>query len=169
MPAPKDNQFWKLRSKHGKDKLFSTPELLEEAANEYFDYCDSNPIYKSEVLKGGDKAGTIAEVPIQRPYLIEGLCVYLGVYRDYLDQFERSLDTENSKKDKEYYNVLMRIREKIKGQKLDGATVGIYNPLIVSRIEGLRDRQEINQTSDVKVTVTDQEAQRIAKKIREDI
>ena len=30
MAAPTGNKFWMLRSKHGRDKLFSTPELLWE-------------------------------------------------------------------------------------------------------------------------------------------
>ena len=32
-----------LRSKHGRDKLFATPELLWDAACEYFQWCDENP------------------------------------------------------------------------------------------------------------------------------
>ena len=40
MAAPKGNQFWMLRSKHGRDKLFATPEALWEAACEYFQWCD---------------------------------------------------------------------------------------------------------------------------------
>jgi hypothetical protein len=43
MAAPKGNQFWKLRSKHGRDKLFASPELLLESACEYFQWCDENP------------------------------------------------------------------------------------------------------------------------------
>ena len=43
MAAPKGNKFWMLRSKHGRDKLFATPELLWEAACEYFQWCDENP------------------------------------------------------------------------------------------------------------------------------
>ena len=43
MAAPTGNKFWMLRSKHGRDKLFSTPELLWEAACEYFQWCDENP------------------------------------------------------------------------------------------------------------------------------
>ena len=43
MGAPKGNQFWKLRSKHGRDKLFTTPELLWQAACEYFEWCENNP------------------------------------------------------------------------------------------------------------------------------
>ena len=38
MAAPKGNQFWMLRSKHGRDKLFATPEALWEAACEYFQW-----------------------------------------------------------------------------------------------------------------------------------
>ena len=34
---------WMLRSKHGRDKLFATPELLWDAACEYFQWCDENP------------------------------------------------------------------------------------------------------------------------------
>ena len=126
-------------------------------------------IEKRRVIKGGEHAGQIIPVPHARPYTLEGLTEHLGVWRQYLDQFEQNLDTENNPIHKEFSLIITRVRNKISRQKLEGATVGLYNPLIVSRIEGLRDRQEINQTSDVKVTVTDQEAQRIAKKIREDI
>lgn len=45
MAASKNNQFWKLRSKHGRDTLFSSPEFLWSAACEYFDWCDENPWY----------------------------------------------------------------------------------------------------------------------------
>ncbi|WP_347174524.1 hypothetical protein [Parabacteroides goldsteinii] len=45
MAASKNNQFWKLRSKHGRDILFSSPEFLWSAACEYFDWCDENPWY----------------------------------------------------------------------------------------------------------------------------
>ena len=45
MAASKNNQFWKLRSKHGRDTLFSSPELLWSVAYEYFDCCDENPWY----------------------------------------------------------------------------------------------------------------------------
>lgn len=36
MSAPKGNQFWKLRNKHGRSKRFASPEQLWEAACEYF-------------------------------------------------------------------------------------------------------------------------------------
>lgn len=42
------NQFWKLRSKHGRDTLFSTPEKLWEAACEYFEWATDNHYQKQE-------------------------------------------------------------------------------------------------------------------------
>ena len=54
MAVPKGNQFWKIRSKHGRDKLFATPELMLEAAMEYFEWCDANP-WISEEFSESDK------------------------------------------------------------------------------------------------------------------
>lgn len=51
MAASKNNQFWKLRSKHGRDTLFSSPELLWSAACEYFDWCDENPGIKRKLSR----------------------------------------------------------------------------------------------------------------------
>ena len=67
MAAPKGNQFWKLRSKHGRDKLFTTPELLWEAACEYFEWIDENPLIQIDYRgKDADKV----ELPHTRPYTI---------------------------------------------------------------------------------------------------
>ena len=54
MAAPKGNQFWKIRSRHGRTKLFETPELLWEAATEYFEWCEANPWNKTE-FKGSEE------------------------------------------------------------------------------------------------------------------
>jgi hypothetical protein len=29
MAAPKGNKFWMMRSKHGRDKLFASPQLIK--------------------------------------------------------------------------------------------------------------------------------------------
>lgn len=45
------NQFWKRRSKHGRDKLFKTPDVLWEAACEYFQWCDDNPLLEERLYQ----------------------------------------------------------------------------------------------------------------------
>lgn len=63
MSAPKGNQFWKLRNKHGRSKRFASPEQLWEAACEYFAYCDRTPW---KVIKNKTK-GEIKEKE-EKPY-----------------------------------------------------------------------------------------------------
>ena len=90
MAAPKGNQFWMLRSKHGRDKLFATPEALWEAACEYFQWCDENPWTTRKAIqrtmpvrrKKGKRTETVNEQqtqqevsPTQRPYSLTGLCM----------------------------------------------------------------------------------------------
>jgi len=48
MVAPTGNEFWKLRTKHGRDKIFSTPEILWDAACEYFQWVEDNPLYEQK-------------------------------------------------------------------------------------------------------------------------
>ena len=93
MAAPTGNKFWMLRSKHGRDKLFSTPELLWEAACEYFQWCDENPWLSKKAIqktvpvkrKKGKKVETVNEQQVQqevsptsRPYSLTGFCIYVG-------------------------------------------------------------------------------------------
>ena len=132
MAAPNNNSFWKLRSKHGRDKLFTSPDALWEAACDYFAWCDANPWSVQKTKKKG-KSKEIETTPTQRPYTIAALCMYLGVHSTYL----------NDLKDKDYSEVITRIRQIIETNQIEGAMVGAYNANIVSRINGLTDKMDI--------------------------
>ena len=137
MGAPKGNKFWQLRSKHGRDKLFATPELLWEAACEYFEWCEENPWYKKEAVKSGDMAGTIISIPTARPYTLQGLCRYLNCSTEYLKHFEaNNIDSED------FMPIITRIREAIYQQKFEGASVGVFNANIITRDLGLADKKD---------------------------
>lgn len=136
MAAPKGNTFWKIRSKHGRDKLFASPDLLLEAATEYFEWCDANPWYKSEAIKSGDSVGKIIKVPISRPYTISGLCIYLQASESYW----RTFKIQESSKD--FLAVIEQIEETCKTQKFEGAAVGAFNANIIARDLGLTDKVE---------------------------
>jgi hypothetical protein len=140
MPAPKGNQFWKLRSKHGRDKLFATADLLWEAACEYFQWCDNNPWQKTD-FKGKDIQEV--KIPIQRPYTLSGLCLYLDCNQDYFNQFEDRL----TDKDKDFSGVITRIREIIYTNKFEGAAVGTFNANIIARDLGLVDKKQVDERS----------------------
>lgn len=137
MAAPKKNQFWKLRSKHGRDKLFATSELLWEAACEYFEWCDSKP-WKVTKTKSKGKNKETEETPTQCPYSLSGLMIYLNVGEAYWRQFK------DSNLDEDFSTVITRIENIIKTQQLEGAMVGAFNANIVARINGLADKQELS-------------------------
>lgn len=141
MAAPKGNQFWKLRSKHGRDKLFTSPELLWKAACEYFEWCDENPLLESKAFntaKEGVKDHPLAKM---RAYTLQGLCLYLDCNTGYFNDFEKAIDLKS--KDGEGFSVVItRIRETIYNQKFTGAAADLLNANIIARDLGLADKKE---------------------------
>ncbi|MGU3377635.1 DNA-packaging protein [Chryseobacterium sp. M5A1_1a] len=143
MGAPKGNQFWKLRSKHGRDKLFATPELLWEAATEYFEWCESNPLIDVD-YKGKD--ADRVELYKMQPFTLYGLCLYLGVNTAYFRQFKQSLKDNDQNIENDFSTVITRIEEVIYHQKFVGAAAGFLNPNIIARDLGLVDKKEVEKT-----------------------
>lgn len=138
MAAPRGNQFWKIRSKHGRDRLFLSPEELWKAACEYFEWVDKHPWHKAD-FKG--KNVVRVNIPTERPYTLMGLCLYLGCNADYFNQFESRLT--DSGVDKDFSGVITRIRETIYTQKFEGAAVGAFNANIIARDLGLIDKKDV--------------------------
>lgn len=142
MAAPKGNQFWKLRSKHGRDKLFASPDLLWEAACEYFEWCISHPLTKKEAIKSGDMAGSIISIPVDRPFTWEGLCSYLGCSTEYFRHFEK-----NNKDSKDFMPIITHISETIYRQKFENAVIGNFNAMLIARDLGLKEKSDITSDS----------------------
>ena len=136
MAAPKDNQFWKARSKHGRSKIFTTPKILWEAACEYFEWVKENPWYKNEAIKGGELAGQIIGVPTERAMTISGLCIFLDIE-------ERTFRNYCNEKDyKDFFPVSTRIVAIIRTQKFEGAAAGLFNANIIARDIGLSEKND---------------------------
>jgi len=146
MAAPKGNQFWKLRTKHGRDKLFSSPEVLWQAACEYFEWCDENPLMASEQAKTAPKAvkdsetgetvfpPNLVELPKMRAYTWEGLELYLDI--------DRLRNYKTNEEYKDFLPVITRIEKIIYNQKFSGAAAGFLNPNIIARDLGLREKTD---------------------------
>lgn len=133
MGAPEKNSFWKLRAKHGRDKIFTSPEIFLESAYEYFEHCDLNPWMKNEAVKSGEYTGQIIQVPTQKPYTIQGLCIFLGITE------QTWLNYSNDEKYKDFFDVFTHVRQIIENNQFEGATVGAYNAAIIARKLGLAD------------------------------
>jgi len=161
MAAPRGNQFWKLRSEHGRDKLFETPELLWDTACEYFQWCDDNPLSEEKAFA---YQGEITKTSLSkmRAYTLTALCLYIDCTESYFRTF-KSVSTE---KDKDFLTVISRIEKTIYDQKFTGAAADLLNANIIARDLGLKDSSEIVQKN-TNIPNSKEEAEQIIKEIEE--
>jgi hypothetical protein len=141
MGAPIGNEYWKLRSSDGRDKIFPKPKDLMEAANEYFAWIEANPLKEQQVVKYKDSY-EIIELDKMRPLTIHGLCNFIDIAVITFDEYGKR---------KDFTAVHTRIRQIIYNQKFEGAASGFLNPSIIARDLGLADKKEIGIT-EIKIT-----------------
>lgn len=151
MAAPAGNRFWELRSKHGRDKIFETPQILWDESCEFFKWCVDNPLIEVEQAKTPAKPvkdeegnwvfpAALVELPKMRAFTIQGLCLYLGVNVMYFNQFEKACAEKDDGLSKDFSLTCSRIRDVIFQQKFTGAAAGFLNPNMICRDIGLSDR-----------------------------
>ena len=134
MGAPKGNRFWEARSTHGRKPIFANPDDLWNAAVEYFEWVEDNPLKEEKVFhsQGEITKDTISKM---RAMTKSGLCLFLDV-----DQ-----DTFNRYKSKDgFYGVTNAIEEVIRDQKFSGAAADLLNANIIARDLGLSDKKEVD-------------------------
>lgn len=133
------NDFWKHHSKHGRDKIFTTPEILWEASCEYFEWVKENPLM--ETIIQGNKEW---QVPKMRAMTIEGLCIFLDVGSK---TFYNYCSDENDSY-KAFIHITTQIKHIIRTQKFEGASAGFLNANIIARDLGLADKKEVTTTEE---------------------
>lgn len=156
------NQFWKIRTIHGRARLFSDAILLLEEAYKYFDWCDNNPWYKVELIKYQGSANQ-ENLPLYRPYTMDGLTRYLGVSGAYFRTAKKEL-TEKIEKDKattaevELLETIETIEQIVRTQQIEGAAVGVFSANLVARINNLSDNTRVTTDGTVmRITVRDED------------
>jgi len=146
MGAPKGNQFWLVRTKHGREKLFTKPSILWDAACEYFQWVEDNPLWENKVAQF---QGEPVDMPVakMRAMTIDGLCLFLGIgvstWNDY----------KNKESYKEYSEVIRNAELVIRSQKFAGAAADLLNANIIARDLGLKDKRELSGDAENPVTV----------------
>lgn len=117
-------------------KAFETPEELWEAFCEYVQWVKDTPLFKNEAIKSGENAGTIIKIPAERPMTEIGFCLYVGISHTTL------LDYGKNESHIEYHTVYDQIKRACYTQKFDGASIGIFNSMIIARDLGLSEKTE---------------------------
>jgi len=137
MGAPKGNNYWQFRNKHGRDFKY-TPELFWDEAVKYFEWISLSVWNKKEAIKSGDMAGTTMDVPTSTPMSIKGFCLFADIDFTTFENYESNEETY-----KDFFHITTRIRHIIESQQFEGATVGAFNPNIIARTLGLTDKTDI--------------------------
>lgn len=144
MGATVGNKWWMLRAKHGRDKLFKTPDLLWQAALEYFNHTDSRKWVKKDWV-GKDAHEVSRET--ETPYTLSGLWLYINCSKAYWGNFKTALNDNKTKESKDFLEVITRIENIIFTQKIEGAAVGAFNANIVAMELGLKQQTETTTTA----------------------
>jgi hypothetical protein len=127
------NKFYQMRERHGRKKKFETPEAMEQAILDYFEWNEANPFTDYELVKHQGNAKNV-EVQKRRPLSIRGLCISLGMSHEAWIQYCQR---------KDFVEVTSRARETIERDQIEGAMAEIYNANIVARLNGLSDKHEV--------------------------
>ena len=136
MPAPLGNQFWKVRSSHGRKPIFSSHEDLEAACEEYMQWVDDNPLYEDKItsFQGVNSHEPIAKM---RAMTLDGLHLFLDIDDN---------TWRNYRAKKDFMQVVTRVERAIRSQKFAGAAADLLNANIIARDLGLVDKQDTKTT-----------------------
>lgn len=121
MAAPEGNNYWTQRLTHGAPRKF---ESADELWAQFVEYAQ------------GRMECEMNRQPL--PLTLASFCLELGVTTQAWSQWRQNR--------KDLFEVIARVDETIRDQKLAGATVGAYNHNIVARDLGLVDKQESKST-----------------------
>lgn len=125
--APKGNRFWEARSRHGRLPIYTSAEMLWEAATDYFAWVDDNPLWEDKIAA---YQGAVTHEPIakMRAMTIGGLCIFLDI----------SVQAWSEYKLREGYGeVTKQIETIIRDQKFVGAAADLLNASIIARDLGM--------------------------------
>lgn len=159
MAAPIGNEYYKLRTKDGRDKQYDTVEAFADACDAYFQWCLDNPFQEEHIINKPwveiievDVPGEDGEEPTKkterithpyfkattnkmRPFTLEGLCNHLDLSVEGFKLYEKR---------KDFVGVTTRARQIIDNQQFEGASAGFLNANIIARKLGLIDKKEIS-------------------------
>jgi hypothetical protein len=124
MAAPKGNNYWEFRNKHGRDFKY-TPEAFWDEAVNYFEWM-SGKVWNKKVI----------DIPTSTPMSIQSFCLFADIDENTFSRYEKEKGYED------FWAITTRIRGIIESNQFEGATVGAYNPNIIARKLGLADKSE---------------------------
>lgn len=139
------NRFWEMRSSFGRKPIFASAEQLWNAATEYFDWVEQNPLYESKpfAYQGKVVQESVAKMRIMT---IQGLCLFLDISDE---------TWSNLRKRPAFFGITEQIEKVIREQGIAGASADLLNPMIVARVLGLKESIEARVTEQTDLSSLD--------------
>lgn len=134
--APKGNEFWKARTKHGRKPKFENAEHLWELCCAYFEWVVTNPMYESKAFSYQGEL-IMADVPKMRVMTIRGLTIYLNIHHSTWIEY---------KKKKGFSDITRRIENIIYVYKFEGVAANLLNSNIIARDLGMKRNKKLTTT-----------------------
>lgn len=144
-PFTKGNEYWKIAVENGtigRNKEYTALELAGKI-NEWIEITQNSFWEKEDFVKSGPNAKEKVYLKTATPFLVQDLCLYLRVNRNYFTDLAESIKDKNDAESKEFSRIIAHVDQLITNQKLQGGIVGAYNPMLVSRLEGLKEKTDI--------------------------
>jgi len=132
MAAPLGNQFWKARSSHGRKPIFTSAEQIWEAACEYFEWVEANPLWEAKAFSYEGKV-TLGKIPKMRAMTMEGLYHFIDVSAQSWCDYRQKED---------FSEIIREVENVIRNQKFTGAAADLLNANIIARDLGLAEKKE---------------------------
>lgn len=127
-------------------RIFKTPEELEKAWNGYKSHIEKEAEKWLKVQYVGKEGERVTD-PYKLPMTMEGFEVYCynnhGTVEHYFRNSEGYYD--------EFCTICSRIKTEIRNDQITGGLLGVYNPSITQRLNGLADKTETKDTTEPRV------------------
>lgn len=126
-----DDKLWKRAG--GRPRHFDEPEQLWEAACNYFQWVEDNPLWEDKPFH---YQGTVVDnqQTKMRAMTEDGLCLHMAMSLSSWSDYCRN---------PKFSAVCMRIKAVIRDQKFAGAAAELLNPSIIARDLGLAEKRQL--------------------------
>ncbi len=149
MAAPKGNNYWQFRNKHGRDHKYDSVSLWEEFVK-YAKWMEANPLKEQRVFHSSGEI-TKTDITKMRAMTEISFCLFADMSHDTFLKYKTEQD---------FIVVTRAICDAIYSQKFEGASADMLNSNIIARDLGLKEKSEVGHTllkppAEIKFTINE--------------
>jgi len=119
------------------------PEQIDKLYQDYIQHLSNQYFERPELIKSGERAGEVIYIKVYKPQTVESFCLFIDMD---LKTYYNYLNGNSDNIDEQLIQSLTRVHMSIRDSQISGATVNVYNPMIVSRVNGLTETQQLEVT-----------------------